>query len=60
MREPWMAALAAVLTVAGCGARDGEAEVQRAMRDIASVEDALEWDRWARNEARGTDVAVSR
>jgi 1-deoxy-D-xylulose-5-phosphate reductoisomerase len=25
---------------------------------IASVEDALEWDRWARNEARGTDVAV--
>jgi 1-deoxy-D-xylulose-5-phosphate reductoisomerase len=27
---------------------------------IGSVEDALEWDRWARNEARGTDVAVSR
>jgi 1-deoxy-D-xylulose-5-phosphate reductoisomerase len=27
---------------------------------ISSVEDALEWDRWARNEARGTDVAVSR
>lgn len=39
MREPWMAALVAVLTVAGCGSRDGEAEVQRAMRDIASVED---------------------
>jgi 1-deoxy-D-xylulose-5-phosphate reductoisomerase len=27
---------------------------------IHSVEDALEWDRWARNEARGTDVAVRR
>ena len=27
---------------------------------IGSVEDALEWDRWARNEARGTDVAISR
>lgn len=27
---------------------------------VGSVEDALEWDRWARNEARGTDVAVSR
>jgi 1-deoxy-D-xylulose-5-phosphate reductoisomerase len=27
---------------------------------IASVEDALEWDRWARNEARGIDVAVRR
>ena len=27
---------------------------------IDSVEDALEWDRWARNEARGTDVAVRR
>ncbi|MGZ5474565.1 MAG: 1-deoxy-D-xylulose-5-phosphate reductoisomerase [Thermoanaerobaculia bacterium] len=27
---------------------------------IGSVEDALEWDRWARNEARGTDVAVTR
>ena len=27
---------------------------------IHSVGDALEWDAWARNEARGTDVAVSR
>ena len=27
---------------------------------IGSVEDALEWDQWARNEARGTDVAISR
>ena len=27
---------------------------------IGSVEDALEWDRWARNEARGTDVAIRR
>jgi 1-deoxy-D-xylulose-5-phosphate reductoisomerase len=27
---------------------------------IGSVEDALEWDRWARNEALGTDVAVRR
>jgi 1-deoxy-D-xylulose-5-phosphate reductoisomerase len=27
---------------------------------IRSVEDALEWDSWARNEARGTDVAVRR
>ncbi|HUP45698.1 MAG TPA: 1-deoxy-D-xylulose-5-phosphate reductoisomerase [Thermoanaerobaculia bacterium] len=27
---------------------------------IATLEDALEWDRWARNEARGTDVAVRR
>ena len=27
---------------------------------IGSVEDALEWDSWARNEARGTDVAVRR
>jgi 1-deoxy-D-xylulose-5-phosphate reductoisomerase len=25
---------------------------------IDSVEDALHWDLWARNEARGTDVAV--
>jgi 1-deoxy-D-xylulose-5-phosphate reductoisomerase len=27
---------------------------------ISSVEDALHWDRWARNEARGIDVAVRR
>ncbi|HYH08099.1 MAG TPA: 1-deoxy-D-xylulose-5-phosphate reductoisomerase [Thermoanaerobaculia bacterium] len=27
---------------------------------IRSVEDALEWDSWARNEARGTDVAIRR
>ncbi len=27
---------------------------------IASVEDALEWDEWARNEARGTAVAMTR
>src|SRR5436309_9735336 len=27
---------------------------------IRSVDDALQWDAWARNEARGTDVAVSR
>lgn len=27
---------------------------------IASVEDALEWDGWARNEARGIDVAIRR
>jgi 1-deoxy-D-xylulose-5-phosphate reductoisomerase len=26
---------------------------------IRSVEDALEWDRWARNEARGIHVALS-
>jgi 1-deoxy-D-xylulose-5-phosphate reductoisomerase len=27
---------------------------------IRSVEDALHWDGWARNEARGIDVALSR
>src|SRR5436190_24397780 len=27
---------------------------------IDSVEDALHWDRWARNEARGIEVAVRR
>ncbi|HEY0591483.1 MAG TPA: 1-deoxy-D-xylulose-5-phosphate reductoisomerase [Thermoanaerobaculia bacterium] len=27
---------------------------------IHSIEDALEWDRWARNEARGVDVGVRR
>jgi len=27
---------------------------------IDSVEDALHWDEWARNEARGVDVAISR
>ena len=27
---------------------------------IGSVEEALQWDRWARNEARGIDVAVKR
>ena len=29
-------------------------------RPIGSIEDALEWDRWARNEARGIDVALLR
>src|SRR4029078_9514530 len=28
--------------------------------EIASVDDALHWDAWARNEARGIDVAVRR
>jgi hypothetical protein len=27
---------------------------------IRSVEEALEWDSWARHEARGTYVAVGR
>jgi 1-deoxy-D-xylulose-5-phosphate reductoisomerase len=27
---------------------------------IASVEDALHWDTWARNEARGNPVAMTR
>ena len=27
---------------------------------IDSVEDALHWDAWARNEARGIDVALTR
>jgi 1-deoxy-D-xylulose-5-phosphate reductoisomerase len=27
---------------------------------VHSIDDALQWDRWARNEARGIDVAVSR
>jgi 1-deoxy-D-xylulose-5-phosphate reductoisomerase len=27
---------------------------------LASIDDALEWDRWARNEARGVDVGVKR
>lgn len=27
---------------------------------IGSVDDALHWDLWARNEARGIDVAVRR
>jgi 1-deoxy-D-xylulose-5-phosphate reductoisomerase len=26
---------------------------------LGSIEDALEWDRWARNEARGVDVGVA-
>jgi 1-deoxy-D-xylulose-5-phosphate reductoisomerase len=30
------------------------------VQPIGSVEDALAWDRWARNEARGIDVAVRR
>jgi 1-deoxy-D-xylulose-5-phosphate reductoisomerase len=30
------------------------------VRAIHSVDDALEWDRWARHEARGTYVAVGR
>jgi 1-deoxy-D-xylulose-5-phosphate reductoisomerase len=30
------------------------------VRAIESVEDALAWDAWARNEARGIDVAVRR
>src|SRR6266849_1257678 len=31
-----------------------------AVAPIHSIDDALQWDRWARNEARGIDVAVSR
>jgi len=27
---------------------------------IETIEDALQWDRWARNEARGIDVALTR
>jgi len=27
---------------------------------IATVDDALAWDGWARNEARGIDVALAR
>jgi 1-deoxy-D-xylulose-5-phosphate reductoisomerase len=27
---------------------------------IASLDDALQWDQWARNEARGIDVALTR
>ena len=27
---------------------------------ITSVEEALQWDGWARNEARGIDVAILR
>jgi hypothetical protein len=27
---------------------------------ISSVDDALQWDGWARNEARGLDVAATR
>ncbi|MEA2491616.1 MAG: 1-deoxy-D-xylulose-5-phosphate reductoisomerase [Acidobacteriota bacterium] len=30
------------------------------VQPIGSVEDALAWDQWARNEARGIDVAVRR
>jgi 1-deoxy-D-xylulose-5-phosphate reductoisomerase len=30
------------------------------VQPIASVEDALHWDTWARNEARGTGVAMTR
>jgi hypothetical protein len=25
---------------------------------VHTLDDALEWDRWARNEARGIDVAI--
>jgi 1-deoxy-D-xylulose-5-phosphate reductoisomerase len=32
----------------------------RAAAPIETIEDALQWDRWARNEARGIDVAISR
>ncbi|HEX6161557.1 MAG TPA: 1-deoxy-D-xylulose-5-phosphate reductoisomerase [Thermoanaerobaculia bacterium] len=32
----------------------------RNVQAIASVDDALAWDGWARNEARGIDVAVQR
>jgi 1-deoxy-D-xylulose-5-phosphate reductoisomerase len=32
----------------------------RAAAPIETIEDALQWDRWARNEARGIDVAMSR
>jgi 1-deoxy-D-xylulose-5-phosphate reductoisomerase len=31
-----------------------------AVQPIGTVEDALHWDQWARNEARGTDVAIRR
>jgi 1-deoxy-D-xylulose-5-phosphate reductoisomerase len=31
-----------------------------AISPIHSIDDALQWDGWARNEARGIDVAVSR
>ena len=27
---------------------------------ITSLDDALHWDQWARNEARGIDVALTR
>ena len=40
MRQPVWVALVAAATLAGCGARDGDAEVQRALNDITSVEDA--------------------
>jgi 1-deoxy-D-xylulose-5-phosphate reductoisomerase len=32
----------------------------RAAAPIETIEDALQWDRWARNEARGIDVALTR
>jgi Flp pilus assembly protein TadD len=40
MRQTIWAALAGVAVLSGCGARDGDAEVQRALRDVTSVEDA--------------------
>jgi 1-deoxy-D-xylulose-5-phosphate reductoisomerase len=32
----------------------------RGATPIETIEDALQWDRWARNEARGIDVALTR
>jgi 1-deoxy-D-xylulose-5-phosphate reductoisomerase len=32
----------------------------RGAAPIETIEDALQWDRWARNEARGIDVALTR
>lgn len=39
MRVPVMVAAAACAWLAGCGARSGDAEVQRALQDISAVED---------------------
>lgn len=39
MRNPFIAATMGCALLAGCGARDGDAEVRRAMRDVAAVED---------------------
>jgi 1-deoxy-D-xylulose-5-phosphate reductoisomerase len=32
----------------------------RHVSPITSIDDALHWDGWARNEARGIDVAITR